>query len=186
MKHLVLSWAGLALPLVLTACSAPGSSADEWPAAESSSAATAAAQAGFRRLAALEGDWVGEGPADGPGPMTVSYRLTGGGSALVETLFAGTADEMITIYTVEGGDLMLTHYCSFGNQPRMRAAPMQGDVLDFRFAGGANLDPQRDDHMHDARYEFVSDDELLIEWTGWSGGRADTEHQARVRLTRKT
>jgi len=159
-------------------CSAPGGHA-----ADPTSAATA--QAGFERMKALEGEWTGEGPADASGPMTVTYELTGGGSALVETLFADTPGEMVTIYTIEDGDLMLTHYCSLGNQPRMRAEPLQGDVLVFRFAGGANIDPARDDHMHDARYEFVAQDELLIEFTGWSGGRPDTGHQARVRLTRK-
>jgi hypothetical protein len=149
-------------------------------------ASAAAAKAGFERLATLQGDWVGEGPADVPGPMTVNYKLTGGGSALVETLFAGTPEEMVSIYTVEDGELVLTHYCMLGNQPRMRAEPLQGDVLSFHFVGGANIDPTRDEHMHDARFEFVSKDELITQWTGWSDGHPDTEHVARLHFTRKS
>ena len=149
-------------------------------------ASSAAAKAGFERLAALKGEWVGEGPADAPGPMTVTYELTGGDSALIETLFAGTPMEMVTIYTVEDGALMLTHYCMLGNQPRMRAEPMQGNVLVFNFAGGANIDPAKDDHMHDARIEFVSPDELVAEWTGWTGGQPAADHQARMHIKRKS
>ena len=181
LMRLILAFVPVVLPL---SCAAP----DGGPATGSAGSAgsAAAAQAGFERMAALEGEWTGEGPADAPGPMTVTYELTGGGSALVETLFANSPGEMVTIYTIEEGALMLTHYCALGNQPRMRADPLQGDVLVFRFAGGANIDPARDDHMHDARYEFVAQDELLIEFTGWTGGRPDSAHQARVHLKRKS
>lgn len=148
-------------------------------------ASAAAAKLGFERLAALEGDWVGAGPPDTPGPMTVNYRVTGGGSAVVETLFVGTPDEMVTVFAVEDGELVLTHYCSLGNQPRMRAQPMQGDVLDFHFIGGANIDPAIDMHLHDARFEFVSNDELITQWTGWSGGRPDAEHAASLHFRRR-
>jgi hypothetical protein len=160
------------------------------PALSCSSSRTAApnpaAKAGFERLAALEGEWTGEGPADAPGPMTVTYELTGGGSALIETLFAGTPTEMVTVYTVEDGALMLTHYCMLGNQPRMKAGPMQGNVLEFHFAGGANIDPAKDDHMHDARIEFVAPDEIVTEWTGWTAGKPASDHRARVNLKRKS
>ena len=29
--------------------------------------------------------------------------------------------EMISVYTAEGPDLVMTHYCVLGNQPRMKA-----------------------------------------------------------------
>ena len=175
MSRLAVPLLALAGALSLLSCSSPRSEAS-----------VAASRAAFERLTSLQGEWVGEGLPDVPGPMTVTYRLTGGGSAIIETLFPGTPTEMVTLYTLEGGQLMLTHYCSMGNQPRMRAETMQGDVLVFRYAGGANIDPWRDDHMHDARFEFVSENELLAEWTGWSGGRPAPEHVARVRFTRKS
>jgi hypothetical protein len=151
-----------------------------------SPAAAAAAKAGFDRMVALQGDWVGDGPPDVPGEMTVNYKLTGGGSTLVETLFAGKPQEMVTVYTVEDGQLMLTHYCMLGNQPRMRAEPLDDNVLAFHFVGGANIDPQQDPHMHDAVFEFVSDDELVTQWTGWSGGAADPQHGPKLHFKRKS
>lgn len=117
--------------------------------------------------------------------MAVTYRLTGGGSAVIETLFAGTPEEMVTVYHRDGSDLVLTHDCAGGNQPRMRARTIEGNTLAFEFEGGTNVDPGKDDHMHSGRLEFVSADEIRAEWQGWSGGRPDPAHLARFHLTRK-
>ena len=96
--------------LVLFWLSSLSCSSTEPPTRRTASpAAAAAAKEGFERMAALQGDWVGDGPPDVPGEMTVNYKLTGGGSTLVETLFAGKPQEMVTVYTVEDGQLMLTH-----------------------------------------------------------------------------
>ena len=174
--------ARLAVLLLAFACALSALSCS----ASRTGAPSAAAKAGFERLASLEGDWVGEGPPDAPGPMTVSYKLTGGGSAVVETLFVGTPEEMVTVYALEDGELVLTHYCSLGNQPRMRAEPMLGDVLAFDFIGGANIDPDVDTHLHTARFEFVSKDELITQWVGWSNGHPDEAHSPKLRFRRKS
>ena len=144
-------------------------------------------------LATTNGDWVAgaaggqhEHGAPASGRSVVTVKTKAAGSAVVHQYAQGTPGEMETVFHMDGDQLLLTHYCALGNQPRMRAEPLQGDVLVFRFAGGANIDPARDDHMHDARYEFVAQDELLIEFTGWTGGRPDAGHQARVHLKRKS
>src|SRR5687767_7169136 len=74
----------------------------------------------FKKLA---GDWVGKGAADsGHGEkVSVNFKVTAGGSAVVETELPGTAQEMVTIIHPDGNDLVLTHYCHVGNQPQMRA-----------------------------------------------------------------
>ena len=53
--------------------------------------------------------------------VALRYRLIAADSVLVETDFPGTAKEMLTMYHRDGDQLMLTHYCRCGNQPRMRA-----------------------------------------------------------------
>src|SRR5262249_2697880 len=56
--------------------------------------------------------------------------------------------EMISVYTADGPDLILTHYCVLGNQPRMKADPdSPPNQIVFRFAGGSNLEPAKDKHM---------------------------------------
>src|SRR5262245_15411499 len=71
-------------------------------------------------------------------------KVTAGGSAVHETLFPGQPHEMVSIYTVEGSDLVMTHYCVLGNQPRIKADPKSpANQIVWRFAGGANLDPKK-------------------------------------------
>ena len=131
----------------------------------------------FERMKRLVGDWVAaeDGPMFAKGALVSRYALTGGGTALVDTLFPGAAHEMTTVYHRDGADLALTHYCAGGNQPRMRAAAPAADarVLELAFDGGTSLDASRDAHMHSARIELVSDDEIIGEWQGWAAGKPD-------------
>lgn len=125
-------------------------------------------------LKKLAGTWTGKaGPGGGQAmDATVTYRVTASGSAVEETLFPGTPMEMISMYTVEKGGLTLTHYCASGNQPRMRAKSGGArNELAFDFAGGANIDPAKDQFMHNAKMVFVDDDHLHSEWTDWKDGK---------------
>lgn len=148
--------------------------------------ALAAADAGFAQLAALQGEWVDAtgqfGPADA---VLVTYHVTGGGSAVIETLFPGAPEEMVTVYHKDGHDLVLTHYCAAGNQPRMRCRRPGAGELVFDFDGGANIDPARDMHMHSARLVFAGPDEIRGEWQGWEGGKAAAEHRVQFHMKRK-
>ena len=123
--------------------------------------------AAFERFKGLAGDWVAAEDAEmsRKGDLVARYAVTAGGSALVETIFPGGPHEMVTVYHAEGNDLVLTHYCIEGNQPRMRARNASGSRFDFQFDGGANIDPRRDQHMHSASLELLGDDEIRTEWT---------------------
>jgi hypothetical protein len=132
----------------------------------------------------LAGEWV-QVDRDGKptGQPGVTYRVTANGSAVLETIFPGTDHEMITMYHRDGKDLVLTHYCALGNQPRMRCRKIDGNVLRFEFEGGTNLDPAKDAHMHDATFTFVDANTLVSAWTMWEGGKA--AHKAEFRYGRK-
>jgi len=123
----------------------------------------------FTKLQSLVGDWT---EAGGDGSVAVTYRLTGGGSALVETIHPGKTEEMITVYTVDKGDLVLTHYCMMANQPRMKAAP-GGDpsTIAFKFDGGGNLASPGDAHMHNMEITFVGGDHVKATWHMYSSGK---------------
>lgn len=148
-------------------------------------AGTPAASA-FEKFRALEGDWIDlDGTFNLKDKVAVSYRLTGNGSAVIETMFVGTPHEMTTVYHRDGNDLVLTHYCAGGNQPRMRAKSAAGNVVAFEFDGGTNMDPAKDEHMHSARFEFVSPDEIRGEWFSWAGGKPNPDHVAKLHLGRR-
>jgi len=143
------------------------------PALAAPDAAGKAAPAAFERLKALAGDWVSleDGEMTKKGDLVARYAVTAAGSAVVETVFPGSPHEMVTVYHADGSDVVLTHYCMEGNQPRMRAKDPKGARFEFAYDGGTNIDPKRDRHMHSALLELVGTNELRSEWTELADGK---------------
>jgi hypothetical protein len=142
---------------------------------------------GLEKMKKLAGTWV-MADADGkPTDQIVSVvKVTSAGSAVHETLFPGQAHEMVSVYYRDGEDLVMTHYCALGNQPRMKADPKSpSNQLHFQFAGGTNLDPAKDKHMHEGTLTFIDDDH--IQWSGvcWEGGKPLEGHCPVFKLVRK-
>src|SRR5690349_21407999 len=72
----------------------------------------------FERMKTLVGTWTGKCDlGQGPVDLNIQYRLLAGGSVLEERCFAGTPNEMVTMYYDQNGKLAMTHYCVFGNRP---------------------------------------------------------------------
>ncbi|WP_254506717.1 hypothetical protein [Anatilimnocola floriformis] len=150
-------------------------------------AAATTSNAQFEKLKKLVGTWV-EADKDGkPTDKVVSVmKVTAGGSALQETIFPGEPMEMLSVYTVDGNDLVMTHYCVIGNQPRMKADPKSpADQINFDFAGGGNLDVKKDKHMHGAKLKIVDADHIEIEGNGWEDGAPAKEMCGTMKLVRK-
>ncbi len=125
------------------------------------------------RFKALAGEWVAaeDGEMFKKGDLVARYAVTAAGSAVVETAFPGSPDEMVTVYHADGSDLVLTHHCMEGNQPRMRARNARGSRYDFAFDGGLNINPTKDRHMNSASLEFVGADEIRSVWTEIEAGK---------------
>lgn len=141
----------------------------------------------FEKLKKLAGTWV-EADADGkPTDKVVSIiRVTAGGSAVQEVQFPDEPMEMVSVYHLDKEDLLMTHYCMLGNQPRMKADPTSPpNQIRWKFAGGTNLDPAKDTHMHSATVTFVDDDHIEIEGEAWEGGKPSPEHCGMMKLVRK-
>ena len=135
------------------------------------------AKTAFARLKTMAGTWqnktedAGKGHHDGD--SKVIYRLTGAGSALVETDFPESDHEMVSVYHLDGDDLRMTHYCAVGNQPRLKLdrANSTPDKLIFVFDGGTNLDPAKDLHIHGMTMTFGKDGEVKSAWEANAGGK---------------
>jgi hypothetical protein len=169
--------------LVLLALSA-GARSDDKAAYKATAAASHPA---LERLKKLEGTWVAAGEDGKPTDQVVSVvKVTAAGSAVHETLFPGQPHEMVSVYHRDGADLVMTHYCALGNQPRMKADPKSpANQIRWQFAGGTNLDPAKDKHMHEGTVTFVDDDH--IEWSGvcWEGGKPADGSACNMKLVRK-
>jgi len=139
----------------------------------------------LERFKTLAGEWVAaeDGDMVKKGDLVARYAVTASGTAVVETVFPGSEHEMVTVYHADGPDLVLTHYCMEGNQPRMRARGAQGSRFDFAYDGGTNIDPKRDRHMHSATFDLASADEIRSEWSELAEGKP--VFVARLHLVRK-
>jgi hypothetical protein len=143
------------------------------------------AKAAFARIKTLAGTWKSQAPVEDKadhgkakeeehkGEKSVIYKLTGAGSALVETQFPGSDHEMVSVYHLDGEDLRMTHYCAAGNQPRVKLdrANSKPDELIFVFDGGTNLDPQKDMHIHGVKITFHDDGKVTSTWESYAGGK---------------
>jgi hypothetical protein len=145
------------------------------------------ANAGLEKMKKLAGTWVAVDKDGKPTDQVVSIiKVTAGGSAVHETLFPGQPHEMVSVYTADGPDLIMTHYCVLGNQPRMKADPKSpSDQIVFRFAGGTNLDPAKDKHMHEATLTIVGDDRIEVSGTAWENGAPAKDMCCGLKLVRK-
>jgi len=127
---------------------------------------------GFERMKELAGVWEGTSnmPKEGE-KARVEYRLSSGGSSIVETLFPGTPHEMVSVYFDNKGQLTMTHYCALRNQPRMKLQKADAQNLNFVFVGGTNMDSKKDAYMRSLTITFVDKNHIIEKWTLFAGGK---------------
>ena len=131
------------------------------------------ANAGWEKLKSLAGEW--DGTEDGK-PFHVSYKLVSNGTALMETMDGPDAVQMITIYTWDKGSILLTHYCSMGNQPRMRAKGLENGKLVFTYVDAANLASLGAPRMSGLVLTFTDADHLGADWAHAGAGKSQVGH----------
>jgi hypothetical protein len=113
-------------------------------------------------------------------------KVTAGGSVVHETLFPGQPHEMVSVYVADGSDLIMTHYCVLGNQPRMKADPKSpANQIVWRFVGGTNLDPKKDKHMHEATMTLIDENHMEVNGIGWENGAPANDMCCGLKLVRK-
>ena len=114
------------------------------------------------------------------------FKIIAGGSAVQETIHPGKGEEMVSVYHMDGKDLIMTHYCMLGNQPKMKLDPKGKDnQLKFDFAGGTNLDPAKDTHMHEGLITILDDNHIEWSWAGYMDGKPAETHKVSMKLERK-
>ena len=127
----------------------------------------------FEKLKALVGTWEGTAMMHGKEEkVKVTYALTSGGTALVETLSPGTPHEMVTIYANSGKTVNATHYCAGGNQPQWALKKAEGNTFDFEMSGTKGIANKNEPHMHGVKLTFEGN-KLKQEWTNFAKGKKD-------------
>ncbi len=117
----------------------------------------------FDALKALEGTW--EGKNSRGQALKVSFRSTAGGSAVLSEIHGMGAENMISMFHMDGDRLLMTHYCGAGNQPRMQAtlAP-DGKSIAFDFVDATNLSSPEAGHMNHVVFTMADASHHNEEW----------------------
>lgn len=119
----------------------------------------------FAQLKTLQGNW--KVKDDG---STVVYSVESNGTALLEK-FEG----MVSVYHLDGDSVLMTHYCSMGNQPRLRATAFANSLkeISFSFVDISNYKPGQG-HINGVTIEFLSPDHIRETWTAAGKGEDPT------------
>ncbi len=132
----------------------------------------------FELVKELVGTWQGSKQAlDGQETITVEYVLTSRGTAVIERMFPGTPKEMVSIYAQDGHEMVMTHYCALGNQPRMRtSSPVTGKSITMAYIDGTGMRSLQDKHMHELTLTFIDNRHINHEWTVFEHGQKQVTH----------
>ncbi len=143
------------------------------------------AKTAFARLKTLAGTWQAKAvdetnsehkkdkADEHPREALEVFKVTGAGSALVETQHPGSNHEMVSVYHLDGDDLRMTHYCAAQNQPHVKLDRTNStpDHFIFVFDGGTNFDPEKDMHIHGVKITFEKDGKVVSDWESYVGGK---------------
>lgn len=129
-------------------------------------------QIAFARIKSLAGTWRGTSTAGWTSDE--HYRAIAYGTTVVGTSFDDHHDAaMMTVFTTDDGELILTHYCAARNQPKLRLKECSADGkrLSFEFVGGGNLATRDRGHMDAVFYDFSGPDHFTSRWQWYQNGR---------------
>jgi hypothetical protein len=132
------------------------------------------AQKTLDRFKSMVGTWQGKSPSGDTSEVT--YRLTAGGTAVMADMHMA-GEDMVSMYYVNGEDLLMTHFCPTNNQPRMKAVISPDlNTVSFDFMDITNLKAPEAGHMHRAVFMFSDPDHYTEEWTWKQKGKESTMH----------
>jgi hypothetical protein len=124
----------------------------------------------FDQLKSLVGEWEG---TSREGPVKITYTLVSNSTALMERLQRANEPEMITMYSLDGDRILVTHYCSAGNQPQMKSEAMKGKAQKYSFSlvRVSGLKSEDEGHMIGLVLTILDNDHLTQEWTYQEKGK---------------
>lgn len=142
------------------------SASDETPLAADDARASAA----FDHLKQLEGRWRADSTQGWS--EEVAIEVIARGSVVMSTTLFEEGRKMVTMYSLDGDRLVLTHYCEARNQPHLVATEISPDAssLLFTFERGGNLPTRDRGHMDSARLRLLDSDRFSSRWTWYQDG----------------
>lgn len=129
----------------------------------------------FEQMSALVGDWKREGE-DGS-KFHIQFELTANDSVLIERWVSRGKTHSLTLYHRDKADVVATHYCPQGNQPRMKMTTPDGaSRIRFDFWDATNLVNPTDNHQHQLSFD-LSDPEHVRRGEVYMSGEGATSSE---------
>ena len=126
----------------------------------------------FDKLKSLVGTWKGTADMMGkPTEVTNTFELTSAGSAVLEKVCAGSDHEMVSVYCAEGGKMVMTHYCSVGNHPKMSLMTSSDNTMVFSMKGTSGIKSAKEMHMHAMTITWKDKDHITEDWSMYVDGK---------------
>ena len=138
------------------------------------------AQKTLDRFKSMVGTWQSKSPNGKTSEVT--YRLAAGGTTVMADMHL-SGHEMASMYYVDGDQLVMTHFCATGNQPRMKAVISPDlNTVSFDFMDATNLPGPNTGHMHRAVFLFSDANHYTEEWTWKEEGKDSQMHYEMKRV----
>ena len=129
----------------------------------------------LNRIKSLAGKWSSTTSMFGKKDEQVftEYAVTAGGSAVLETIFPDTPNEMVSVYYDDDqGKLAMTHYCMMRNRPHFTLAESSRDKIKLNVVKVEGLKSEDDPSMGTITLVFEDNNHLtsICEGRGKSAG----------------
>jgi hypothetical protein len=126
------------------------------------------------QIKTLDGTWTGKNSHGEP--LKVTFRETAGGSAILSEIDGEHGHDMVSMIHVDNDRLLMTHYCSTGNQARMSASlSPDGKAITFNYVDATNLKSPDAGHMQKVVFTMPDADHHNEEWTFVDHGKTLVE-----------
>lgn len=133
------------------------------------------ARAAYARIKGLAGTWDSRSTKGWEGAEDVQVMARGSAVMFLSKIDPHPKDDeaMATVFHMDGGRLLLTHYCVAGNQPRLLATSISedGSRIEFSFLDGTNMKSRDVGHMDGAVFTFESAERYRSRWSFYEKGR---------------
>ncbi|MES2825054.1 MAG: hypothetical protein V4732_15720 [Pseudomonadota bacterium] len=138
----------------------------------------------FFGLENLHGVWqVNKPESEREKAFQLKYHLISKDKAFVEVYGDPAKQTTETIFYRDGKDLMATHYCARGNQPRLKMFnSAQKNTVEFKFQDITNLSNKNDAHMVRMKFTFIDKDHFEKEEVYLVNGKEEASSMSLVRV----
>lgn len=136
------------------------------------------------QVKSLEGTWVGKDEKGVEQVMAV-FSVGSAGTSVREIMFPGSPHEMTNMYHMDGGTLVMTHYCAAGNQPRLRSVKSEPGRIELVADSVTNFTKANEYYMGKLTLVMPDKDTLVEEWASIKDGKEQAEHMPKFGWKRK-